>query len=98
MTRKTLRAVSDDERRREPMSLTEAIERGDKLDILFAQRRLIADSLSTAGDSVRPQLSNELTKLNALIEDEENRLEAEQPARQGGASDRADESFDASAI
>lgn len=100
MARKPLRAVGENERRRQPMSLLEAVESGDALDLLLAQRRLIAESLSTAGDSVRPQLSNELTKLNALIATERSRMEAD--GDDDGATAQGDEAsdaaFDASAL
>lgn len=95
-----LRPVAEDERQPgpvEPLTLLEAIESGTQLDILLAQRRLIAASLSTASDSVRPQLSNELTKLNALIA-----VEAAKAADEEGRTDDrggdVDESFDASAV
>lgn len=68
----TLRAVAPDERV-EPPSLLEAVESGDMLAIMKAQRWIIAGSLATAAENTRPQFSNELNKLNALIRQEESR-------------------------
>lgn len=61
----------------EPLSLLEAVEAGDILAIMKAQRRIIAESLTTAADNTRPQFSNELNKLNALIREEESRRSVE---------------------
>ncbi len=44
---------------------------------MTAQRRIIAKSLVEAGDNTRPQYSNELNKLNALIREEEERRSVE---------------------
>lgn len=66
----SLRAVKPDEREIPP-TLLEAVEAGDILAIMKAQRRIIAESLLTAPDNTRPQFSNELNKLNALIDAEE---------------------------
>lgn len=57
----------------EPLSLLDAVEAGDFLAIMKAQRRIIAESLVNAADNTRPQYSNELNKLNALIREEESR-------------------------
>ena len=57
----------------EPLSLLDAVEAGDLLAIMKAQRRIIAESLVKAQDNTRPQFSNELNKLNALIREEESR-------------------------
>ena len=73
MTTKKLRVVSQDEQPPAPPSLLEAVEAGDILEIMRAQRRIIAESLVTAADNTRPQYSNELNKLNKLIADEESR-------------------------
>jgi hypothetical protein len=70
--RKALRVVSDEERD-EPLSLLDAVEKGDILAIMRAQRRIIAESLTSAAENTRPQFSNELNKLNALIREEESR-------------------------
>jgi hypothetical protein len=67
-----LRVVSADDREA-PASLLEAVEAGDILAIMKAQRRIIAESLATAAENTRPQFSNELNKLNALIREEESR-------------------------
>ena len=77
MPRKPLRVVSSDEVVAEPLSLLDAVEAGDILAIMRAQRRIIAESLTTAPDNTRPQFSNELNKLNALIREEESRRAVE---------------------
>lgn len=71
--RKPLRVVAADEKAPEPLSLLDAVEAGDVLAIMKAQRRIIAESLTTAAENTRPQYSNELNKLNALIREEESR-------------------------
>lgn len=76
MARKGLRVVSDEEQQTPP-TLLEAVESGDILAIWKAQRRIIAESLTTAADNTRPQFSNELNKLNVLIRDEESRRSVE---------------------
>lgn len=75
----TLRAVVDGEDAPAPAPLTlmEAVEAGDMLAIMKAQRRIIAESLTSASENTRPQYSNELNKLNKLIADEELRRSAE---------------------
>lgn len=75
--RKSLRVVSDEDRTPEPPTLLEAVEAGDILAIMKAQRRIIAESLATAAENTRPQFSNELNKLNALIREEESRRAVE---------------------
>lgn len=74
--RKPLRVVGEDEKQ-EPLSLLEAVEAGDILAIMRAQRRIIAESLATAAENTRPQFSNELNKLNTLIREEESRRAVE---------------------
>lgn len=76
MARKSLRVVSDEERETPP-TLLEAVEAGDILAIMKAQRRIIAESLATAAENTRPQFSNELNKLNGLIREEESRRAVE---------------------
>ena len=76
MARKALRVVSEGERQTPP-TLLEAVESGDILAIMKAQRRIIAESLTTAAENTRPQYSNELNKLNALIREEEARRAVE---------------------
>ena len=77
MARKAgLRVVSESERDTPP-TLLEAVESGDILAIMKAQRRIIAESLATAAENTRPQFSNELNKLNSLIRDEEARRDVE---------------------
>lgn len=81
MTRKThLRGVAPGEVPEppaEPMSLLDAVESGDHLEILKAQRRIIAEGMTEAGDNTRPQYSNELTKLSTAIAAEEARRRTE---------------------
>lgn len=97
-----LRAVGEDERPPEPekvLSLTEAIDAGDVLAMLKAQRRLIGEAMAQAADNTRPQLSNELNKLHVLIRDEEARrkVEAEEEVAARG-DDVSRKPFDASAV
>lgn len=91
---KSLRAVTDDERRAVPPSLLEAVESGDVLDMLEAQRRLIAEALVQAADNTRPQLNNELNKLHSLIREERARRnavsEAEELTGSGGTGFEAE--------
>lgn len=97
MTRKALRPVSADERRAEPPSLVEAVESGDVLDMLLAQRRMIAAAMSESSDNTRPQLNNELNKLHVLIREEQSRRDrVDEEKKVGGV--RIDGAFDASAI
>lgn len=74
--KKALRLVAEDEVET-PLSLLEAVEAGDILAIMKAQRRIIAESLATSQENTRPQFSNELNKLNALIREEESRRTVE---------------------
>ncbi len=74
--RKALRVVTDDEKQTPP-TLLEAVEAGDILAIMKAQRRIIAESLANAAENTRPQFSNELNKLNGLIREEESRRAVE---------------------
>ena len=76
MARK-LRVASEADTPSAPLSLPDAVEAGDILAIMKAQRRIIAESLTTAPDNTRPQFSNELNKLNALIREEESRRAVE---------------------
>lgn len=77
MAPKRLRVVADSERKSEPLTLLEAVESGDILAIMTAQRRIIAESLAASAENTRPQFSNELNKLNALIREEEARRSVE---------------------
>lgn len=98
MAKKTLRAVAEDERRAATPTLLEAVESGNVLDMLLAQRRLIADALVNAAENTRPQFNNELNKLHRLIAEEEAR---EQVAKQE-ADERVEAAgpapFDATAV
>lgn len=68
-----LRVAAADEKKPDPLTLLEAVEVGDILAIMKAQRRIIAESLASAAENTRPQFSNELNKLNGLIREEESR-------------------------
>ena len=102
MARKTpLRAVSPDEKPAPPPvppTLLEAVESGSVLQMLLAQRRLIAEALVAAQENTRPQFNNELNKLHRLIAEEEARevAAAKEEAERVDAS--ADEEFDPKAV
>lgn len=84
---------------RAPVSLSEAIESGNVLDMLLAQRRLIAEALMTAQENTRPQFNNELNKLHRLIAEEEAREVAEaQEEADRVEAESADEPFDPSSV
>lgn len=75
----TLHAVSDEpqpEASPGQKSLLQAVESGNVLEMLLAQRRLIAEALVSAADNTRPQYNNELNKLHTLIAAEQERLKA----------------------
>lgn len=97
MPKKQLRAVGEDERQVEPKTLLEAVESGTVLEMLHAQRRLIAEALVTAAENTRPQFNNELNKLHRLIAEEEAR-EAASDHEEAQRAAAADEAFDASAV
>lgn len=78
----------------EPQSLSEAVESGDVLAMLKAQRRLIADSLLSAAENTRPQFNNELNKLHNLIATEEARLAAIADEEAANDEEAVDEAFD----
>lgn len=100
MARKALRAVADNEtpEAQAPPSLLDAIESGNVLQMLLAQRRLIAKALTEATEGTRPQLNNELNKLHRLIAEEEARevAAAQEEAERADAAD--DEAFDPQAV
>jgi len=87
----SLRTVAQDERRADPPTLLEAVETGDVLDMLLAQRRLIAEALTQASDNTRPQFNHELNKLHVLIREEQARRSADEERERGhrGSSDEA---------
>lgn len=93
-----LRPVGEDERQEAPTSLLEAVETGDVLEMLLAQRRLIAEALVSAAENTRPQFNNELNKLHALIREEQARrlVEEQEVARRGDGVTR--KPFNATAI
>lgn len=82
-----------------PPTLLEAVESGSVLQMLLAQRRLIAEALVAAAENTRPQFNNELNKLHRLIAEEESREKAaaqEEAERADAAA--ADEAFDPQAV
>lgn len=97
---KSLRAVGDEEREAEPvepLTLLAAVESGDVLEMLLAQRRLIAEALTSAAENTRPQFNNELNKLHVLIREEQSRRVVEEQ-EVAGRGNRARKPFDAAAI
>lgn len=94
---KSLRAVGEDERREAPKTLLEAVESGSVLEMLLAQRRLIADALVNAQENTRPQFNNELNKLHRLIAEEEAR-EVAAAQEEAERAEAADEAFDPQAV
>lgn len=93
---RALRPVGPDERRAEPLTVVQAVETGDVLEILLAQRRLIAESLEKAAENTRPQFNNELNKLHALIAAEQARQAEQEGAADGDLPE--DEVWDGTAI
>lgn len=85
-----------DEYQGSQLGVLDAVETGDVLEMLLAQRRLMARSLEDATDGTRPQFNNELNKLHALIRDEQDRRAALAEAVEEGA--KVDDTFDPSAI
>lgn len=94
-----LRAVGADEVPERPrdlsLSLSDAIVKGDRLQIEYAQRRDIAAKLSDAAGPAAAALHRQLSLTNEKIELLEAR--ADQEDRADGAA-VADEAFDATAI
>lgn len=70
MSTKRLRAVTDTEKAApaKPMSLVEAIESGDYLEILKAQRRDIAESLPNEKGPAKAALHRQLAAVSKEIE------------------------------
>lgn len=98
MARKPLRVVSEDEVSATPKTLLEAVESGSVLEMLHAQRRLIAEALVNAAENTRPQFNNELNKLHRLIAEEEAREVAAAQEESERADAAADEAFDPQAV
>jgi hypothetical protein len=93
---KPLRVVSENEMAT-PRTLLEAVESGSVLEMLLAQRRLIADALVNAQENTRPQFNNELNKLHRLIAEEEAR-EVAAAHEEAERAEAADEAFDPQAV
>ena len=68
MAAKRLRAVSPDEKPTKPLTLVEAIESGDYLEILRAQRRDIATSLPDEKGPAKAALHRQLAIISKEIE------------------------------
>ena len=102
MARKSaLRAVAPDEKPAPPATpptLLEAVESGSVLQMLLAQRRLIAEALVGAQENTRPQFNNELNKLHRLIAEEEAREHAAAKEEAERVDASADEEFDPKAV
>lgn len=99
MASKALRVVSEDERPAKPMTLLEAVETGDPLEIAKANRRIIAEGLMTAGDTTRPQYSIQLAKLTEQIEAMEAARRLADPDRVSPSTAKSERrGWDASAI
>lgn len=91
-----LRAVRDDEVApvRVQMSLSDAIESGDYLDILLAQRREIVSDLPDEKGPAKAALHRQLALLSKEIES----LMAKEADDEGGGAGVEDEEFDATAV
>lgn len=97
MAKANLRAVAPDEKPTKPTkpkSLTEAIEGGDYLEILLAQRREIATSLPDEKGPAKAALHRQLSLISKEIE--ALTAAAEQEAAED--AEVPDEEFDASAV
>lgn len=80
-------------------SLLDAVDSGDFLAILKAQRKIIAKGLLEAMDNTRPQYSNELNKLNKLIAEEQEKVASAAVTQEASAAAKAaDDTFDATSI
>lgn len=88
-----LRAVGDGEKPPAPLTLAEAVESGDYLAILRAQRRDIVRSLPDEKGPAKAALHRQLSVISKEIETLESR-----PDPGGRVADRDDDLFDASAI
>ena len=96
-TKATLRAVKPGEsapKPEKPLTLIEAVERGDYLGILRAQRRDIADSLPDEKGPAKAALHRQLS----IIAKEIETLEAREAQEAKGGERVADEAFDQAAI
>lgn len=89
-----LRAVSPDEKRPRLLTLDEAIESGDYLQILMAQRRDIVAGLPDEKGPARAALHRQLSLLSKEIE----ALLSKSAEDTEGGADVEDAEFDAEAI
>ena len=89
-----LRAVGADEKRKRPLTLDEAIELGDYLEISLAQRRDMAASLPNLNGPALAAMHRQLS----LISKEIALLQVKDAEDTEGGADVDDEVFDAEAI
>lgn len=99
MAKASLRAVKPDEKAppRKPLSLVDAVEKGDPLDIALAQRREIVTSIGAEKGPALAALHRQLTIITDKITELQAAAEAEEadrPAEPG----LVDDTFDASAL
>lgn len=95
MARKpVLRAVSADEKPKRPLTLSEAIESGDYLQILLAQRRQIVEDLPEEKGPAKAAMHRQLSLLSKEIE----ALLSKSAEDTEGGADVEDAEFDAEAI
>lgn len=94
-----LRAVADDERVvKAPLSITEAAEEGDQLELLVAMRRRVATAVEDPNCPPRDlaALSRRLQEIGKEIE--AMKLRAKQEADEDAGNATPDEEWDAEAI
>lgn len=99
MSKAPLRAVKPGEKapQRQPMSLVEAVESGDALDIALAQRREIVTSIGTEKGPALAALHRQLTIITDKISELQAASEAEEAERPVDPG-LVDDTFDASAL
>lgn len=96
MTRKTLRAVTDDEAPQATKSVTEAASVGTKRELLVAMRDRIAKAVEDS--STPPRDLGTLTKRLSDVVRELESLDAAAGHETGESDDVDDAEFDASAV
>lgn len=96
MAARHVRVVSPDERKAKPKTLAEAVEGGNYLEILLAQRREIVSSLPEEKGPAKAALHRQLAVISKEIETIE--IAAAADSESNANSGTADNTFDASAI